>query len=255
MFKPFSDLSIEEFKRYNGYKRTSARRNDPLPSFQSGITPDAFDWRENKGVSPVKNQALCGSSYAFGAVAAIESQYLVKKGQELDLSEEDVLQCTYHAPEYGNNQGCVDGETEAILRYVRDHGIASERTDPYNPDADFPNCKKDEPVVANLSQAIQANNVDEAVLLRDIVYHVGPVAVVIDASKLVGYESGIISGTQGQWRVNRAALLVGYGEENGVKYWALKNSWGETWGEDGFFRIERGSNVMGITEEIDIAIL
>uniref|UniRef100_A0A1I7SKQ8 Inhibitor_I29 domain-containing protein n=1 Tax=Bursaphelenchus xylophilus TaxID=6326 RepID=A0A1I7SKQ8_BURXY len=44
----FSDLSIEEFKRYNGYKRTSARRNDPLPSFQSGSTPDAFDWRENK---------------------------------------------------------------------------------------------------------------------------------------------------------------------------------------------------------------
>jgi cathepsin L len=85
------------------------------------------------------------------------------------------------------------------------------------------------------------------VKIRDAVATIGPVAAAIYASKtFLLYKSGIYNEANCPTSVNHAVLIVGYGTENGVDYWLVKNSWGTGWGEAGFFRLARGSNKCGI---------
>ena len=69
---------------------------------------------------------------------------------------------------------------------------------------------------------------------------VGPIAVSVDASNWHSYESGVFAGcNQQNPDVDHAVTLVGYGEENGQKYWLVRNSWGTSWGENGYIKLEK----------------
>merc|ERR1711915_1075580 len=77
-----------------------------------------------------------------------------------------------------------------------------------------------------------------------------PVSIAIEADKMAfqSYKSGILSSTCGT-NLDHGVLVVGYGTEGGKDYWKVKNSWGPTWGEEGFIRMVRGSNQCGIAEQ------
>lgn len=94
---------------------------------------------------------------------------------------------------------------------------------------------------------ITANNETEAV---DCLYNSGPISVAFQVvSDFRSYKSGVYSSTackNGADNVNHAVLAVGYGTENNKNYWIVKNSWGATWGDNGFFKIERGVNMCGM---------
>jgi KDEL-tailed cysteine endopeptidase len=83
----------------------------------------------------------------------------------------------------------------------------------------------------------------------------GPVSVAIEADQSVfqSYKSGIISSTACGTSVDHGVLVVGYGTENGVDHYILKNSWGPSWGESGFFRIKRdtatGPGICGLQQD------
>merc|ERR1711871_1007404 len=96
-------------------------------------------------------------------------------------------------------------------------------------------------------------------VIKQTLYEHGPLSVLLDATQLQYYKGGIwdghvekspsASGCKKQ-EMNHAVLLVGYGEDEGTPFWIVKNSWGQSWGEEGYFRIVRGQNTCGIANEV-----
>jgi C1A family cysteine protease len=80
---------------------------------------------------------------------------------------------------------------------------------------------------------------------RDLMAN-GPVHAALNADQLQSYTSGIFDSSDCSTQINHSITIVGWGIENGVKYWIIKNSWGTDWGENGYFRIRRGVNMCGI---------
>ncbi|CAD5231176.1 unnamed protein product [Bursaphelenchus xylophilus] len=249
-----SDLSKAEHSTCARFSKMNSKEfSHALPNFAVGEAPSTFDWRDHNGVTSVKDQDQCGSCFAFAATAAIESQWLVHRNKSLDLSEEQILQCTYNVSGY-DAMGCDGGDPAGVLRYVRDHGVTDEAHSPYNISAEMGHCNRKVPIVANISHIVTLSNYDED-QLRDIIYNVGPVVVGADATFLINYHRGVISLQSDEWNVDHAVVIVGYGEEGSFKYWVLKNSWAETWGEKGYFRVERGLNVLGVAKTLMIAFI
>ncbi|CAD5231174.1 unnamed protein product [Bursaphelenchus xylophilus] len=231
----------------------TARTRSPLPEFPNNSTPETYNWRDHEGVTSVKKQGDCESSYVFAAVAAVESQWLIYKKDYWDLSENQVLSCTYNNPEYKSCKGCLGGLASDALSYIKARGITEESESGYNDHFLPPVCSKG-PVVATINATKSWQNVDEE-KLRSVVYNIGPVVVTVQADVLEFYKQGIISIQLTDLVPNHSLLLVGYGEENGRKYWILKTSWGAHYGEDGYVRIERGFNVLGLARQVDAAIV
>jgi cathepsin L len=76
--------------------------------------------------------------------------------------------------------------------------------------------------------------------LMNAIATVGPVSISVDASAWSAYKSGIFDGcNQVNPDIDHAVVLVGYGEEDGQKYWLVRNSWSPSWGEKGYIRVAR----------------
>lgn len=211
--------------------------------------PDAYDWNELGVVTPVKDQGNCGSCWTFSTVGSLEAIWNIKKlGKNVDFSEQQLVDC---AGDY-NNFGCDGGLPSQAFEYIRAaEGIETESTYPYQ--------AKDLPCVYNRARAvgyvkfgsynITQNDENE---LGERLFSVGPQAVTYDVEDdFFDYESGVYRsddcGTTTD-DVNHAVVLTGYGSENGLKYWRVKNSWGTGWGNQGYFQIERGVNMCAIAQ-------
>jgi cathepsin H len=217
------------------------------PLFADIDTPDAWDWRQHGGVSPVKDQGNCGSCWTFSTVGCLESAHLLKYGQLATYSEQQLVDCAGAFENYGCNGGLPSQAFEYIYY---NGGIESEDSYPYT--AVDGTCVSDSSKYA-LDVQTGAYNItagDEEAL-KDAVYQ-QPVSVafqVVDDFHDVGtgvYSSTMCGNTQSD--VNHAVLAVGYGhsDEQDMDYWIIKNSWGTEWGDEGFFKIQRGVNMCGI---------
>ena len=204
--------------------------------------PDNFDWRTLDGCTPVKNQGGCGSCWAFAAMGVAESQYLIQSGETLDFSEQWLVSCT----EAGS---CDGGWHGAAFNYMIDtadakglSGTPLEENFPY--EADDVDCDfTDGDRYLLTSWAGITENIDA---MKEAIMTYGPIAVSIYAEDLFQcYVGGIfdadISGSS-----NHAVVLVGWDDTQGSEgVWYLRNSWGTGWGENGYMRIEYGSNGVG----------
>ena len=247
----FCDLALEEFnKLINGLKFKSGKRKN-LGKYirKNESVVDRLDWREKGVVTPVKNQGECASCYALASAAAIESHHAIKSKQLQDVSSQEILDCSLEEPY--ENYGCEGGSLEPAYDYIKDKGLVSDKTYPYTAiTGDNCDSKKDN-LVANIKSYVVIDEGDEKALKEALATR-GPIAVGLDASSDtwqfygggIYYESECKSSIE---NVNHAVLLVGYGEENGMKYWIVKNSYGDTWGENGYARIARNeTNHCGI---------
>ncbi len=201
--------------------------------------PEKKDWRKENKVSSVKNQGDCGSCWSFSSVGAIESLWSIKNNMLYNLSEQELVDCS---GSYGNN-GCNGGSMINAFKYVIDNGLCINLSYPYEGYEDT--CQKDNcKSVINISNYSLIPQNNENILKKYV--NKQPVSVAIQANKrsFQMYKTGIYGDLDCGTELDHGVLLVGYGYDKyyDMKYWIIKNSWGESWGEDGYIRIKRDIN-------------
>nr|QOV03082.1 cathepsin L12 [Dysdercus peruvianus] len=244
----FGDMLEEEIStQLNGFNRTGAiRKRNPDPSFLSPMTtislPASLDWREKGAVTPVKNQGNCGGCWAFSATGALEAQTFLKTGSLVPLSEQNLIDC---ANRVYDNYGCNGGLMDHAFYYIMKNGVESEESYPYEGVDGV--CRFNKSNIA----ATQKSYVDIPPTEEDLmkaVANIGPISVGIKANlaSFFYYSGGVFDDPACDNNLDHGVLVVGYGEENGKKYWLLKNSWTAKWGEEGYFKLIRGQNMCGV---------
>lgn len=203
------------------------------------VPPPRIDWRQRGKVSRVKNQGSCGSCWAFSTVGAIESMLRIRHEQSTDLSEQQLVDCS------SSNHGCNGGLMDRAVNDINIFGgLMPEELYPYGQKKGT--CRidyvKTVPHTSNLHyNFVRPMDVQE--MKHRLAKH-GPLcsAVEVDPLHFLFYKEGIYDLEKQQHRLNHAVLLTSYDEDPAAPFWRIKNSWGTTWGEDGYMRLAiRGS--------------
>jgi len=246
----FSDLSLEEFKKLYLRKKNAKQRN--FARFEEGQNqkiPDSIDWSTNKNplgksiVNPVRSQGSCGSCWAFAAVSAIEGKCAQNYSPLLlQLSEQELIDCSYQE----GNDGCQGGLMDNAFEYAIEHkGLVLRSSYPYfgaDNDCSVSLYKHYCPIrefidipEKNLFGLLSASS-------RQIV----TVGVQADTMSFQFYKSGIYDDLDCGTELNHGMALVGYGNEDGQLFWKVKNSWGTKWGQFGYMYIARTEDRIGV---------
>ncbi|XP_064981750.1 oryzain gamma chain-like [Musa acuminata AAA Group] len=243
----FADMTWEEFRasRLGAAQNCSATLKGNHRMTDEAL-PETKDWRDDGIVSPVKNQGHCGSCWTFSTTGALEAAHTQATGKSVSLSEQQLVDCANAF----NNFGCNGGLPSQAFEYIKyNGGLDTEESYPYRGVNGVCQYKPEKVGVKVLDSVnITLGAEDE---LKHAVGVVRPVSVafeVVNGFRL--YKGGVYtSDTCGKtpMDVNHAVLAVGYGVENGVPYWLIKNSWGEDWGVDGYFKMEMGKNMCGVS--------
>ncbi|KAM6158911.1 dipeptidyl peptidase 1 [Rhynchocyon petersi] len=262
MYREYETLTLRDMiGRSGGYnKRIPRPKPAPLTNEQQqkvSQLPASWDWRNVNGVnyvSPVRNQASCGSCYSFSSAGMLEARLriLTNNSQTPILSPQEIVSCSQYA------QGCSGGFPYLIAgKYAQDFGLVEEDCMPYVA-SDSP-CKVKKDCFRYYTSEYHYvggfyGGCNEALMRLELVNH-GPMAVAFEVyDDFLHYREGIYhhTGLRDPFNpfelTNHAVLLVGYGTDstNGQNYWLVKNSWGTGWGENGYFRIRRGTDECGI---------
>jgi KDEL-tailed cysteine endopeptidase len=240
----FTDLTADEFK-INVIKSTQPLQlgSYGCQSFTSTASgaPTSIDWRTKGAVTSVKDQGQCGSCWTFSATGAIEGAWALAKGQLMNFSEQELVDCATGIS-YGSH-GCNGGQMDGAFKFVMENGQCSDTSYPYTSGVSKTSgtCQKCS-AVAHISSCYDVKPNDQISLKGAVSKQ--PVAIALSADTKVFqlYKSGVLTSTDCYTSLDHGVLISGYGEENGLKYWLVKNSWGTTWGDEGYIKILRSES-------------
>lgn len=215
----------------------------------------SVDWRQKlQSGQFIRDQGSCGSCWAVATVGSLEMQSEIKTGKTTELSFNQLVDCVPNPKHCGGTGGCEGATAELGFDYVKEHGLMGE--DKYQgaggSDLGIPGLsylQNGERSCSGLhaKTAIKLHGWNRlpanegAPLMKSLSNH-GPVVVSVDGGAWMPYQSGVFDSCGKDSTVNHAVLAVGYGEENGKKYWHIRNSWGREWGDAGFIKIKRHDN-------------
>ncbi|XP_018560795.1 cathepsin L1-like [Anoplophora glabripennis] len=242
----FADMLFDEFNElFNGFNRNGQLRRHSQSSKAETFVPTAgeslpesVDWREKGAVSPVKNQQQCAGCWAFSVAGCVEGQNARKTGKLEEASVQHLIDC---ATGRYDNDGCRGGLTETGFDFVEDNGINSYSDYPY--EAVNTSCRSKENTIAKTQGYIRIPEGDEKALAQALAKF-GPISTAIHVTKnFQFYGEKIFDDPECRNTpddLNHALLIVGYGKEaDGRKFWLVKNSYGTTWGLDGYFKVAK----------------
>ncbi|KEH43476.1 putative cathepsin L [Medicago truncatula] len=264
----FSDLSDEEFERfYTGVRGGFPSSNgvgEVAPPLDVEGLPENFDWREKGAVTGVKMQGTCGSCWAFSTTGSIEGANFLATGKLLSLSEQQLVDCDSKCDitdKTSCDNGCNGGLMTNAYNYLLEAGgLEEENAYPYT--GGKGECKFDPKKIAVKITNFTNIPVDENQIAAYLVNH-GPLAMGVNAVFMQTYIGGVSCPLICSKRMlNHGVLLVGYNSQGfsilrlrKKPYWIIKNSWGERWGEKGYYKLCRGHGMCGMNTMVSAAMV
>jgi len=281
--------AIDDFKIMSGHTKLEDY-SSPLPFeyIKESDLPESFNWGDVDGVSYLTkslNQHIpqyCGSCWAHGALSALADRIKIQRcgaGDEINLSIQHVLNCGA-----GVAGSCHGGSHSGTYDFIKKTGYV-----PYDTCMPYVACsvESSEGLCYHVDTTCSAINTcrtcdtfggmggkcvaidtfpnatvaeygsygifesDKVHKIKAEIFARGPVAAGVNAEPLVDYQGGIVRDRKILHRlVNHVVSIVGWGKEGDTEYWIVRNSWGQYWGEMGFFRIETGHDSLGIELEV-----
>jgi len=218
--------------------------------------PESFSAVDHGLVTPAKSQRDCGSCAAFATMAAIETCFAKLTGLLDDYSEQQMIDCAYG--NHGANACNGASSLDSYLKWTaeNDGELAHESIYPYLDMKPNLVC----PILDNHNRGAKLTKYSyigdgNEELLKSLVFEHGAVltSVHVNTSKDLWSKYGgdifddctVPEGVSN----DHAVTVVGYGNENGKDYWLIKNSWGKTWGMEGFMKLKRGVGMCGIGKD------
>lgn len=232
---------------YNGKRPTKPESDDIEPTLNTSSV-SSVDWRGKGVLTPVKDQAQCGSCWAFSATEQIETDWKMAGNDLVSLSVQQIVSCDK------KDDGCNGGNTETAYKYtVKAGGLETEKDYPYKSGrGKTGKCKvKKSKEIANIKgyTSVSQTRRGEQKMVTQI--QKSPISVCVDAEKWQTYKRGIIGAKCGS-ELDHCVQAVGLNTEGDKNYWIVRNSWNTDWGVDGYIYVQEGSDSCGIAQDSTI---
>jgi len=242
----FGDLTNAEFQaQYLRPMQRKANRTAEIHVAGNEVDPSSVDWRTQGYVTPVKDQGQCGSCWSFSTTGSFEGAHFKATGKLVSFSEQNLVDCSTKQGNQGCNGGLMDNAFEYI---IANKGLDTEASYPYT--ARDGTCRYNPANSGGTLSSYKDVQAGSEAALQSALATVGPVSVAIDAShnSFQFYKTGVYNEPMcSSKNLDHGVLAVGYGTESGKDYWIVKNSWGTSWGSQGYILMTRNKrNQCGI---------
>jgi len=256
----FMDLTSDEFRaqRLMPKGRINPRPESKfieIPHADISALPDSFEWNTQGAVTPVKDQAQCGSCWAFSATEAIESQWFLAGNPIPTLAPQQIVDCDLN----NGDEGCNGGDTPTAYEYViKAGGQDTESAYPYK-GVDQTCAFKPAAVAAKITDWTYITKTKNETEMAAKLIVSGPLSICVDASSWQFYYGGVVNSLCGT-ALDHCVMITGFRDQvdwfgSKIPIWNIRNSWGADWGENGYIWVARGSDLCGVAEEVTIPLV